>query len=76
MGRTYTAGTRQLTVEVDKGLRDRVDQRVKAEARTLRAVIERALAFYLDNVPVESAPSVPSPAQPKRGRPAGSKRAK
>lgn len=70
MGRTYTAGTKQLAVEMEAELRDRLSERVKAEKRTLRAVVERAVTFYMDNVPLESVPSIPAPAQPKRGRPA------
>jgi hypothetical protein len=69
MGRKSTAGTRPLNVEMNAALRERLDARVGAEQRSLRTVVERALTFYMDNVPVESAPSVPAPAQPKRGRP-------
>ena len=69
MARTYTQGTRQLNVEVDAGLRDRLDERVKAEQRTLRAVVERALAYYMENVPANGLGQVPAPEQPKRGRP-------
>jgi hypothetical protein len=55
--------------DIDAGLRDRLANRVAAEQRTLRVVVERAIGFYLDNVPVESAPTLPAPPQPKRGRP-------
>jgi hypothetical protein len=76
MGRTYTSGTRQLTVEIDAELRERLKQRVGDEQRTLRAVVERALAHYMDNVPLNGAIPSPAPDQPKRGRPAGSKKGK
>lgn len=54
--KTYTAGTRQLTVQVDVDLRQRLDERVAAEDRTLRSVVERALAYYMANVPLEAQP--------------------
>ena len=69
MGRKSTAGTRPLNVELNESVRDHLDRRVQAEQRTLRVVVERALTFYLANVPLESAPAIPVPAQPKRGRP-------
>ena len=63
---------RSLQVDIADGLRDRLDQRIKAERRTLRAVVEAAISHYLDTVPLDSAPTV-AVEQPKRGRPAGSK---
>jgi hypothetical protein len=64
-----TKGTRQLFVEIADSIRDRLDSRIEAEQRTLRAVVERALTHYMDTVPVNGLPSGPSPEQPKRGRP-------
>jgi hypothetical protein len=66
MGRKNTAGTRQLAVEIDTGIRDRLDERKAEERRSLRSVVEQALAFYFDNAPVDGPPAL---AQPKRGRP-------
>jgi hypothetical protein len=71
MGRNGTAGTRQLVVDMDVGLRTRLDERVSAEERTLRRVVERAIAFYMDHVPVEQLPTLPAALQPQRGRPRG-----
>ncbi len=73
MGRKATAGTRQLAVEIGEALRDRIDARVEAEQRTLRAVVERAIIFYMDNVPLDAAPSFPAQAkaaaaEPKKGK--------
>jgi hypothetical protein len=58
-----------LVADIDAALRDRIDKRVEAEQRTLRVVVERALVYYLDNVPVDAGPSINVPQQPKRGRP-------
>lgn len=69
MTKKTTAGTRQLNVEIAEAIRDRLDERRRAEARSLRAVVERALTFYMDNVPVEGAPGLAAPEQPARGRP-------
>jgi hypothetical protein len=71
MGRKGTTGTRPLLVDLHESLRSRLDARVKHEQRTLRVVVERALVFYMDHVPVESAPTIPAPPQPTRGRPRG-----
>jgi hypothetical protein len=66
MGRNATAGTRQLVVDVDTALRGRLDERVKTEERTLRRVVERAIAYYLDNVPAEGVlASTAVPAKPR-----------
>jgi hypothetical protein len=67
MARKGTAGTRQLVVDMDSALRDRLDARVGAEERTLRKVVERAVAHYLDNVPVNGAPAV-NPPKPTANR--------
>jgi hypothetical protein len=69
MGRKSTAGTRPLNVELAEAIRDRLDGRVEAERRTLRAVVEKALVYYMDNVSADNGPGFPVPAQPKRGRP-------
>ena len=69
MAKSRTAGARQLMVDVTKALRERLDERVKAEQRTLRTVVERALTHYLDTVPVDGGPTISAPEQPKRGRP-------
>jgi hypothetical protein len=69
MGRRGTAGTKQLMADVDAGLRDRLAERVKAEQRSLRAVVERALTYYMANVPVNGLGDVATPDPPKRGRP-------
>jgi hypothetical protein len=61
MARKGTAGTRQLVVDMDSALRDRLDARVGAEERTLRKVVERAVAYYLDNVPVNGTPAADPP---------------
>lgn len=66
-----TKGTKQLFVEIADAIRDRLNERLKAERRTLRMVVEQALTFYMDNVPVDAA--LPAPEQPKRGRPKGKK---
>lgn len=63
MVRTYTSGTKQLTVEIEATLRERIAARVKAEQRTLRTVVERALAYYMDNVPLETPPVEAKPAK-------------
>jgi hypothetical protein len=70
MGKVYTSGTRQLAVQIESSLRDRLDERVKSERRTLRAVVEMALTVYLDS-PING--THPAPEQPKRGRPAKKK---
>lgn len=69
MGKGTTKGTRQIFAEIATEIRDRFDERVESEHRTIRAVLERAITFYMDHVPVEGAPSLPTPSQPKRGRP-------
>jgi hypothetical protein len=66
MVRKSTAGTRQLSVEIDADIRERLDARKAAERRNLRAVVEQALVYYFDNVPVDAPLTV---ASPKRGRP-------
>jgi hypothetical protein len=66
MVRKSTAGTRQLSVEIDAGIRERLDARKAAERRNLRVVVEQALVYYFDNVPVDAPLMV---ASPKRGRP-------
>jgi len=77
MAKSRTAGARQLMVDVTAALRERLDKRVKAEQRTLRTVVERALTHYLDTVPVDGGTMIAAPQQPRRGRPAGkSKRRK
>lgn len=63
---TRTKGTKQLFVEISEGLRERLNERVVAEQRTLRTVVERALAYYLDNVPLESAPVEVKPVAKKK----------
>jgi len=70
MGKGTTKGTRQIFAEITTEIRKRFDERVEAEQRTIRAVLERALTFYMDHVPVEAAPSLLTPLQPKRNRPA------
>lgn len=67
MARKGTTGTRQLVVDITEGLRGRLDERVKLEQRTLRTVVERAIAYYLDHVPADSTPPAPAPDQPRRG---------
>jgi len=71
MVRKGTLGTRQLVVDLASTLRDKLDERVKAERRTLRAVVEMALTMYLES-PMNG--SHPAPEQPKRGRPAKGKK--
>lgn len=71
MAKTRTAGARQLMVDVTEALRVRLDERVKAEQRTLRTVVERALTHYMDTVPVDGGPIIAATEQPKRGRPMG-----
>jgi len=68
MGRNTTAGTRQLAVAIDAALRDELDNRVEAEDRTLRSVVERALRYYIQTFPVDAAPASTLPEQPKRER--------
>lgn len=65
MPRISTAGTKMFSVEIDAGLRERVAERVKAEQRTLRVVVERALTYYLEHVPVNGSPPAPAKAKPK-----------
>jgi hypothetical protein len=64
-----TQGTSRLFAEIDAELRQRLDERIAAEQRSLRTVLERAIAFYLEHFPVDAVPSFPVPSQPKRGRP-------
>ena len=65
MGKQYTAGTRQLTVQVDEDLRGKLDERVKAEDRTLRAVVERALRHYMATVPLDASVGEAEPKKTK-----------
>lgn len=53
MAKRMTTGTKQLALNIEAGLRDRIAERMKAERRTLRAVVEMALLHYLATVPLE-----------------------
>lgn len=47
MAKRMTKGAKTLTCDIEETLRDKLTERVKAESRTVRAVVERALKMYL-----------------------------
>lgn len=55
MAKRITAGTKQLALNIDEKLRDLLSERMAAERRTLRAVVEMALKLYLAT-PLEGEP--------------------
>jgi hypothetical protein len=71
MAKARAAGARQLMIDISESLRERLDERVTAEQRTMRTVVERAITHYLDTVPLDGGTHIAAPAQPKRGRPKG-----
>lgn len=66
MAKRITAGTKQLALNIDAAVRDRLSERIVNEQRTLRAVVERALTFYMDSVAVEGMPMASGKEKPKK----------
>ena len=66
MAKRITIGTKQLALNIDADVRDRLSERIVKEQRTLRAVVERALTFYMDSVPVEEMPKAAGKEKPKK----------
>jgi hypothetical protein len=55
VARKATSGTRQLAADIDENLHARFMARKTAEQRTLRVMIERALTYFMDHVPLDDA---------------------
>lgn len=66
MAKRITVGTKQLALNIDAAVRDRLSERIVKEQRTLRAVVERALTFYMDSVEVEGLPTAEGKEKPKK----------
>ena len=58
-GRKGTKNAVPFSSQLDPALHAEFKARVEAEDRTVRAVLERALRHYMDNVPLNGTPAKP-----------------
>jgi hypothetical protein len=56
-GRKGTKNAVPFSSQLDPELHKEFKARVEAEDRTVRAVLERALRYYMDNVPLNGTPA-------------------
>jgi hypothetical protein len=55
-------------MDMDAEHRAQLDARVNVAERTLRKVVERAIAFYVNHAPAEQISSLPAALPPRRGQ--------
>lgn len=53
MPKNPTKGSKQLAIEIDEELHQWLKDQAKADGRTLRGLVERALRLYRDTTPAD-----------------------